>query len=355
MEEKTQPPAPLSRHGRSSWLQMLVFFTVFVVIVLGLLIGYRYAIDTRTNDWYLFHVARHTAWSLDKVGHVATLEDLSLPGHGAAAKRASIEAWDRGENAATPEAIAAVSRDALSPWESFRHRIGRMQGTHNPAEIRAMLAAWDRGESYPSQEDSQTVSSAPLSFWEQYRFRMKKSQRDGRTAGPRVWFVLRPGLETQARVANDRLRELRDSIEPGADPATPELEALESETKQIQTRLQELRKDPKASPDELGRHFVFIVVPECGAIEVMAIFFAAVIAFPTRWWKKLIGLLLGLPIMYFVNVFRLTCLAVVGAMDTTQDRWVFNFAHEYVWQTVYIVFVVAVWLVWIEYVVRRKA
>lgn len=355
MEEKTQQPGAPPRHGHRPWVQMLTFFTLFVVIVLGLLIGYRYAIDTRTNDWYLFHVARFTAWTLDKVGDTASLEDISLPGYGAAEKRASIEAWDRGENAATPEAIAAASRDALSPWECYRYRLGRMQGTHSPADIRATLAAWDRGENAPAPADIQAASSDPLSLWEQYRFRMLKSQRESRTTGPRVWFVLNSGVETQLRDANERLRELRDSLEPGGSETTPEIDALEAETKALQTRLQELRKDPKANTRELGRYFVFIVVPECGAIEVMAIFFAAVIAFPTRWWKKLIGLILGLPIMYFVNVFRLSCLAVVGAMDTTRDRWVFNFAHEYVWQTVYIVFVVAVWLLWIEYVVRRKA
>lgn len=354
MEEQMQQPASPSRSGPRSWVQMLVFFTVFVVIVLGLLIGYRYAIDTRTNDWYLFHVARHTAWSLDKVGHTASLEDFSLPGYGAAEKRATIGAWDRGENAATPEAIEAASRDALSPWESFCYRLGRMQGTHNPAEIRAMLAAWDRGDMEPKPDDVKAAPGAPLSLWEQYRFRMLKSQREGRTTGPRVWFVLRPGIETELRDLNERLRETRDSLKPGTARTSPEIEALEGKTGELQARLQQLRKDPNTDSRELGKYFVFIVVPECGAIEVMAIFFAAVIAFPTRWWKKLIGLVSGLPIMYFVNVFRLTCLAVVGAMDTTRDRWVFNFAHQYIWQTVYIVFVVAVWLIWIEYVVRRK-
>ncbi len=122
----------------------------------------------------------------------------------------------------------------------------------------------------------------------------------------------------------------------------------------MRTAIADEKAESTPNRDKLGRSFVFIIVPECGAIEVMAIFLAAVIAFPTRWWKRLLGLLVGLPVMYFVNVFRLSCLAVVGALDTTKDRWVFDFAHHYVWQTIYIVFVVAVWLLWIEYVVKGR-
>ena len=98
--------------------------------------------------------------------------------------------------------------------------------------------------------------------------------------------------------------------------------------------------------------FHFIVVPECGAIEVMSIFFAAVIAFPTLWRKRLLGVLIGVPIMYCVNIFRLTCLAVIGAYDNG-GQW-FKLSHEYIWQAIYILFVVVVWLLWIEVIVKGR-
>jgi len=60
----------------------------------------------------------------------------------------------------------------------------------------------------------------------------------------------------------------------------------------------------------------------------------------------------GLPIMYGVNIFRLSCLAVIGAINNG-GVW-FDFSHLYVWQAIYIVFVVAVWLAWVEYVVRQR-
>ncbi|MBP8131693.1 MAG: archaeosortase/exosortase family protein [Candidatus Hydrogenedentes bacterium] len=346
-------PGPAPRGGRS-WVQMVTFFVVFVVIVLGLLIGYRYVIDTLANDWYLFQVARHTAWTLDHIGHEGSLEGDTRSGPAAARTRASLAAWDRGENAPSEADIAAASEAPLTPWEVFRFRLGRQIGTHNPAEIRATLEAWDRGESQPAAEAVQAASGAPLSLWEQYRFRRQKSQREGRSTGPRVWFVLRPGLETGLRDINQQIESIRDNRGPESTEPSREESVLEEQAAALQARLQTVRKESPRSA-ELGRYFVFIVVPECGAIEVMAIFLAAVIAFPTRWWKRFVGLVAGLPIMYLVNVLRLSCLAVVGALDVTPDRWVFSFAHEYVWQTVYIVFVVAVWLVWIEYVVRRKA
>ncbi len=92
--------------------------------------------------------------------------------------------------------------------------------------------------------------------------------------------------------------------------------------------------------------FTFIVVPSCGAIEVMAIFFAAVIAFPASWRHRAWGLALGLPLMYLVNILRLACLACLGALDRS-GNW-FNFVHEYVWQSVYVIFVVLVWMAWAE-------
>jgi exosortase/archaeosortase family protein len=188
------------------------FVAVFAVCTVGLLGGYRYAIDTIANDYYLFTISRHTTWILDFVGQEATLEKHRAYG--------------------------------LSPWESWRDRA---------------LPRRDEGES-----------------------------------GPRVSFVLNP-----------------------------------------------------------GNAFTFIVVPSCGAIEVMAIFLAAVLAFPATWSHRAWGIALGLPLLYLVNIFRLACLACLGAIDQS-GAW-FNFVHEYVWQAGYVIFVVIVWMAWAEWDRERPA
>ncbi len=93
------------------------------------------------------------------------------------------------------------------------------------------------------------------------------------------------------------------------------------------------------------------IIPACGAVPSMSIFTAAVLAFPTRISHKLLAILLGLPLLYVVNVGRLACLSLIGGHCPVQ---VFRFAHIYVWQTLYIVFVVMIWFVWISYVTSDK-
>jgi exosortase H (IPTLxxWG-CTERM-specific) len=97
--------------------------------------------------------------------------------------------------------------------------------------------------------------------------------------------------------------------------------------------------------------FVMRVVPECGGAEAMAIFCAAVIAFPATVKEKLLAVGVGIPVLYVVNVLRLACLAFIGAFIKSRD--VFHFTHIYVWQTVFIIFVVIMWLFWIEKVVKK--
>lgn len=98
--------------------------------------------------------------------------------------------------------------------------------------------------------------------------------------------------------------------------------------------------------------FIFRVVPDCGAIPSLSIYIAAVLAFPVAFRKRILGVLLGVPILYGVNIMRLTCLAFIGAW--TNGGEVFKFSHEVVWQGVFIIFVVGVWLAWVEFVVRRN-
>jgi len=97
-------------------------------------------------------------------------------------------------------------------------------------------------------------------------------------------------------------------------------------------------------------NFSMVVVSECSGAEAMAIFCASVIAFPATIKEKLLAVGIGLPALYVVNVLRLVCLGLLGAFAS---REVFQFAHVYVWQTIFILFVVCVWLLWIEKVVKR--
>lgn len=303
-ESKESEPAP--RSGPSSRRRTVTFVSVFVCSVLLLLAAYRFIINTPANDWYLFQVARHTNWVLGKIGYSSELE-------------------------------------------------GREGLRSDPAQIRATLAAWRRGEETASQDEITRTSIAPLTAWEIWAYRVLKARRSGYngSVGPHVSFTLRPGL-------TQRIAETEKAIEAAEKDILLDDANREAQLRVLREKLAQLQEAQRAdgTPAEkrtrnLGYFFSFIVVSECGAIEVMAIFFAAVIAFPTRWWKRLVGILIGIPIMYLVNIFRLSCLGVIGAL-TGGGKW-FDFSHHFAWQAIYIIFVVAVWLAWIEYLVNRGA
>ncbi len=94
--------------------------------------------------------------------------------------------------------------------------------------------------------------------------------------------------------------------------------------------------------------FAVKIIDECTGIYEMLIFAAAVLAFPTTWRKKAIGLVLGCPLIYFFNVLRIAVLIIVGRFWPSG----FDFMHLYFWQATMIVMITSVWLLWIVKVVR---
>ena len=95
--------------------------------------------------------------------------------------------------------------------------------------------------------------------------------------------------------------------------------------------------------------FAVHIIEECTGVYEVMIFAAAVLAFPTQWSKKWVGLGLGIPILYSFNVIRIGVLMVVG------KHWpeYFDFMHLYFWQATLILMITSVWLLWITQVVNR--
>ena len=90
------------------------------------------------------------------------------------------------------------------------------------------------------------------------------------------------------------------------------------------------------------------IIVECTGIYEVLIFGAAVLAFPTRWSKRWIGLLLGFPLLYVFNIVRIIVLILVGKYWAS----IFDFMHIYFWQATLILMITSVWLLWIFKVVR---
>jgi len=100
---------------------------------------------------------------------------------------------------------------------------------------------------------------------------------------------------------------------------------------------------------QLGSFSVQIIA-ECTGIFEALIFLAAVLAYPTSWAKKLVGIGLGVPVLYAFNVLRILVLLGVGRYRHD----LFEFMHIYFWQATLILMITSVWMLWIFKVVRHE-
>jgi archaeosortase B (VPXXXP-CTERM-specific) len=92
------------------------------------------------------------------------------------------------------------------------------------------------------------------------------------------------------------------------------------------------------------------IISECTGLFEMAIYAACVLAFPTSWRKRGLGLLLGFPAIYAFNILRIICLLIVGRYAHRS----FDFFHLYFWQGTLILMITSVWMLWIYLVVRDE-
>lgn len=89
----------------------------------------------------------------------------------------------------------------------------------------------------------------------------------------------------------------------------------------------------------------------CDAVEPIALFVAAVLAFPTRWRPKLPGLLIGTAVLAVLNLVRIVSLYYTGV------HWpiAFETMHVDVWQPAFIVLSLFFWVLWALWATRPTA
>ncbi|MCI0432690.1 MAG: exosortase H [Gemmatimonadetes bacterium] len=129
------------------------------------------------------------------------------------------------------------------------------------------------------------------------------------------------------------------------------VEALTTATAAIGTSLLSLISDDASRSGNLMQlgSFHVVIIEECTGIFEVLIFLSAVLAYPTGWVDKLIGIGLGVPILYAFNIARILVLLWVGRFHSE----LFDFMHIYFWQATLILMITSVWLLWILKVVRR--
>jgi exosortase/archaeosortase family protein len=83
---------------------------------------------------------------------------------------------------------------------------------------------------------------------------------------------------------------------------------------------------------------------ECTGIFVFVLFASFVLAYPTAWRARFVGLVAGLPLLFAINVIRLATLARI--VEVYPDA--FFYFHEYVWQGFFMVIVLVGAITWAE-------
>jgi|SRR5262249_128278 len=89
----------------------------------------------------------------------------------------------------------------------------------------------------------------------------------------------------------------------------------------------------------------------CDGVEACCFFLAGVLAFPTTWRAKLIGLGFGIPVIQLINLGRLVGLFYAGTYWPSLEEEL----HVYVAQTVVILFSTAVLVYWLDrFAIRHR-
>lgn len=95
--------------------------------------------------------------------------------------------------------------------------------------------------------------------------------------------------------------------------------------------------------------FAYEISRGCTGFVPTALLATAISAYPAAGRAKLVGLVLGLPLLLAVNLARLVHLYYVGVR---QPHW-FETTHQVLWEILIIVAVVGIWLAWAAWADRR--
>lgn len=91
-------------------------------------------------------------------------------------------------------------------------------------------------------------------------------------------------------------------------------------------------------------NFGVSIEPGCNGVEACIVLFSAILAFPSSWRAKIVGMLVGFVAVQALNIVRVISLFYLGQWNMT----VFTFMHEYMWQALIMVDVLIVWLLWVR-------
>ena len=90
--------------------------------------------------------------------------------------------------------------------------------------------------------------------------------------------------------------------------------------------------------------FAMEVLDGCNGDDVAVLLWAAILAYPASWLEKGKGLLAGTAIIYVINFLRIISLFYLGQYNR---QW-FEFAHLYVWESVFVLLTLTIFWMWVR-------
>jgi exosortase/archaeosortase family protein len=92
------------------------------------------------------------------------------------------------------------------------------------------------------------------------------------------------------------------------------------------------------------------VVHGCDAVEPIALFVCAVLAFPAPWLRKIPGVLVGILSLVVLNCVRIVSLFLIGVYIPR----LLPVMHVDVWQGVFIILAMMLWILWLLWAIRGQ-
>lgn len=96
--------------------------------------------------------------------------------------------------------------------------------------------------------------------------------------------------------------------------------------------------------------FAVDIVVECTALGPLVLFIGAVVAYPSAFKSKGMGVLLGIGVLTAVNIVRIVSLFWIGSAFPQY----LSVAHLLVWQSAMILLAIVLWLFWAERVAHVR-
>lgn len=88
----------------------------------------------------------------------------------------------------------------------------------------------------------------------------------------------------------------------------------------------------------------------CDAIAPMILYTLSILFFPVKWKFKPKGILIGVLLLFLLNILRIVTLYLTGKYIPS----IFDMMHTDIWQILFIVFTLYLWLVWLRKVNEQE-